>query len=473
MTMKLIRNIAATVSAGILAASIASTAVAAEGKVPSGVSHLDHVFVIMMENHTFQQIAANPAMPYINGLLKSDDVGVARNYFAVGHPSLTNYLEIVGGSNFGVRSDNNPDWHNGSCVPNLQSGLVNADNAGQNAPVKVDPSGSVCPIAGVGTDAATEAVDNWNEIAPGTFNFLANIDGIKWVPAAKNTVGKTIGDQLAHAGLSYKSYQESLPLSGTDKVNASNGTATDATTYLATKPASFTNLTPMATDSGNPGKAPLVNEYAVKHNPFAYFRSTQEGNVWSGNSLANTVGFDGSNGLYADLNSGDVPSLAFIVPNQCDDQHGRGNGDLFCQFDQGIDALDGLTDGSQMGLNAGLSAQADAMLKRLVTAIKASPTWHRGNNAIVIVWDENDYSGVLNSVPTNTAFPAQNQNEVVLTVETSNHSNHGGVQSKQFYNSYSLLKSMEAGFHLPCLNHACDNDVAVMSDLFGADHDRY
>ncbi len=37
----------------------------------------------------------------------------ATNYFAVGHPSLTNYLEVVGGSNFGVQSDNGPDWHNG------------------------------------------------------------------------------------------------------------------------------------------------------------------------------------------------------------------------------------------------------------------------------------------------------------------------------------------------------------------------
>jgi hypothetical protein len=33
--------------------------------------------------------------------------------------------------------------------------------------------------------------------------------------------------------------------------------------------------------------------------------------------------------------------------------------------------------------------------------------------------------------------------------------------------SFSLLKSSESGFKLPCLNHACDKNVAVMSDLFG------
>jgi phosphatidylinositol-3-phosphatase len=32
---------------------------------------------------------------------------------------------------------------------------------------------------------------------------------------------------------------------------------------------------------------------------------------------------------------------------------------------------------------------------------------------------------------------------------------------------FSLLKSMESGFRLPCLNHACDGNVKVMSDLFG------
>jgi hypothetical protein len=30
-----------------------------------------------------------------------------------------------------------------------------------------------------------------------------------------------------------------------------------------------------------------------------------------------------------------------------------------------------------------------------------------------------------------------------------------------------VLKSLEAGFDLPCLNHACDGNVQVMSDLFG------
>jgi len=42
-----------------------------------------------------------------------------------------------------------------------------------------------------------------------------------------------------------------------------------------------------------------------------------------------------------------------------------------------------------------------------------------------------------------------------------------GIQSSKYYNSFSLLRTLEAGFGLPCLNHACDSGVSVMSDLFG------
>jgi phosphatidylinositol-3-phosphatase len=443
--------------AGLLTLSAAAAAIGAEGPIPTGIPHLDHVFVIMMENHSFGQVVGNAAMPFVNGQINNRQVNLARNYFAVGHPSLTNYLEIVGGSNFGVRADNAPDWHDAHCQTNLQTGIPNADNAGGNAPYPIDTH-SVCPISGVGTDAQTEAVDNWNEVAPPVFNYLANIDGIKSVPAASNTAGKTIADQLALSGMSWKSYQESLPLSGADLIDSSNGTATNLATYQSTQPLSPTNLPPLSS-------AGLLAAYAVKHNPFAYFQSVQEGTL-RGSSLHNIVGFDGARGLYADLASGNVPTLSFIAPNQCDDQHGRGNGDAFCEYDQGTTALQGLTDGTLVGLNPGLSEQADATIDRIVTAITASPTWQHGDNAIVVVWDENDYSGLANPLPSNTLFPAPNRNNVVMTVQT-NSPGSGGVVSQNFYNSYSLLKSLEAGLHLPCLNHACDGNVQTMSDLFG------
>src|SRR3979411_1773776 len=116
------RSAAATIVLLAAAAALAGTgpAAAAEGPVPGGIPHLDHVYLVMMENHGYSQIIDNPNAPFINALAKSGNL--AKNYFAIGHPSLTNYLEVVGGSNFGVENDNDPDWHNAHCTTNLSTG---------------------------------------------------------------------------------------------------------------------------------------------------------------------------------------------------------------------------------------------------------------------------------------------------------------------------------------------------------------
>jgi len=103
--------------------------------------------------------------------------------------------------------------------------------------------------------------------------------------------------------------------------------------------------------------ASIVQDYSVKHNPFAYFKSVQEG-MPKENGLQNVVCFEGPRGLFADLATGNVPELAFIAPNRCNDQHGRGNADAYCAFDPGIGTA-GLTNGTQVGLNGGLILQGD------------------------------------------------------------------------------------------------------------------
>src|SRR5262249_20620422 len=115
-----------TAIVALLAAALANPVFAAEGPVPRGISNLDHVFLIVMENHAYGQIIDNPNAPLINQLAKSS--GYSTNYFAVGHPSLTNYLEMVGGSNFGVRSDDYPNWHSTSCMTNLATGVAALDS---------------------------------------------------------------------------------------------------------------------------------------------------------------------------------------------------------------------------------------------------------------------------------------------------------------------------------------------------------
>jgi len=69
-----------------------------------------------------------------------------------------------------------------------------------------------------------------------------------------------------------------------------------------------------------------------------------------------------------------------------------------------------------------------------------------------VLWDENDYAFV----------PNLNQ---VLTVVDTNYGAHGHT-SANYYDHFSLLKTLEGGLGLPCLNHACDNNENVISDLF-------
>jgi|HubBroStandDraft_2_1064218.scaffolds.fasta_scaffold05230_4 hypothetical protein len=398
-----------------------------------GVPHLDHVFVIMMENHGYGQILNNPNAPFINELAKSS--GYATNYFAVGHPSSTNYLETVGGSNFGIRSDNYPDWHSGSCTPNIVSLQTATDNPA---------SPLICPIAGTGTDAATPAVDCTNEVQATPPNCYYDLDGTLSIAAAP-TVGKSIADQLVAVGKSWKSYQESLPPGGADRVNISDGFFTNNTDFTSYFPGfaswSIQKVTIPAITNQTQAQGDIVYLYAVKHNPFVYFKSVQEGT--GANSLANVVGFDGPNGLYADLASGDVPSFSFIAPNQCNDQHGRGNAGPFCNFD----AVD---NGTQTGLNGTEIYRGDVTVQTIVTSIKKSPAWREGRNALVVMWDENDYTATPNHV---------------LTIVDTNYGDKG-VTSGNFYTHFSLLKTIEAGFGLPCLNHACDPGVKTMTDLF-------
>jgi hypothetical protein len=71
---------------------------------PHAVPAFSHVFVIVMENHSYGDVIGNTGeAPYINQLASS--YGLATSYFAISHPSLPNYLALVGGDTFGVQSD--------------------------------------------------------------------------------------------------------------------------------------------------------------------------------------------------------------------------------------------------------------------------------------------------------------------------------------------------------------------------------
>ena len=67
------------------------------------VPSFDHIFIVIMENHGYDEIIGNAEAPYINQL--ATRYGLATNYVSVAHPSLPNYLALTGGDTFGVTTD--------------------------------------------------------------------------------------------------------------------------------------------------------------------------------------------------------------------------------------------------------------------------------------------------------------------------------------------------------------------------------
>jgi len=223
---------------------------------------------------------------------------------------------------------------------------------------------------------------------------------------------KSIADQLTAAHKTWKGYFQSLPaISG------------PVVTLGPTANGPYTFKYPSASNA----------LYASKHNPFVNFTGTQ-------GALANMVP---DTQLATDLASGHLANYSLIVPNQCNDMHGTGG----C----------GTTS---------LIALGDSYVGATVNQIMSSSVWKHGNNAIVITWDEDDFSdqGQLGT----GCCGANPGGGHVVTIVIRNHNDDGAhVVDNTAYNHYSLLRTMEKAFGLHCLAHACDGLVPTMNPLFG------
>ncbi|MEM3671487.1 MAG: alkaline phosphatase family protein [Thermoprotei archaeon] len=67
---------------------------------------IQHVVIIMMENHGYSQVIGSSSAPYQNML--AGKYALASAYYAVTHPSLPNYIAITAGSTLGVTDDCEP-----------------------------------------------------------------------------------------------------------------------------------------------------------------------------------------------------------------------------------------------------------------------------------------------------------------------------------------------------------------------------
>jgi hypothetical protein len=103
----------------VLLASLAfATSGAAAASREPGPSR---VALVVLENREYDEVIGNPEAPYLNHLAARG--ALATNYFGVSHPSLPNYLALLGGSTFEI-SENCTE-----CVasgPNLATQLSRA-----------------------------------------------------------------------------------------------------------------------------------------------------------------------------------------------------------------------------------------------------------------------------------------------------------------------------------------------------------
>jgi hypothetical protein len=87
----------ATIFLFVLVALFPSLTTAREAKT------FDHVYVIVLENHGYEEALASDLSPFLRELSRTQ--GLATIYFAVGHPSLPNYIAMIAGDSFGIRND--------------------------------------------------------------------------------------------------------------------------------------------------------------------------------------------------------------------------------------------------------------------------------------------------------------------------------------------------------------------------------
>ena len=72
------------------------TASPAPSPTPASFPAADHVFLVVLENHAFNQVIGSSFMPYLNSLAAQHSL--ATNYFANTHPSIGNYFMLTTGN---------------------------------------------------------------------------------------------------------------------------------------------------------------------------------------------------------------------------------------------------------------------------------------------------------------------------------------------------------------------------------------
>lgn len=81
------------------------------------VPEFSHVVIIMLENREFGSVIGRADMPNFNRYAKEG--ALLTQYYGVQHPSLPNYLALIGGDTFGVNTDCEKCWVDAPSLPDL------------------------------------------------------------------------------------------------------------------------------------------------------------------------------------------------------------------------------------------------------------------------------------------------------------------------------------------------------------------
>jgi phosphatidylinositol-3-phosphatase len=341
----------------------------------SALPPVKHVVVIVLENKTIYDWfgpTGRVFAPYLSTELPKQGEVMAR-FYGVGHNSASNYLAFVSGQ-----------------PPTPASKADCPDPVQHVSPDTVGPYG------------------------------IARSDGCQYPSNFK-----TVADQLAANGLTWKGYNQDIP-------------------------------EPCSPLSHNPAPG---TSYARKHNPFVFFDSLIE----SGQCQANDVGFAE---LDADLDAGTLPNFSLIVPNECDDGH------TACPST--LPVSNPVTDDFDQ------LKQADAFLKQWVPRILANPDMQR-DGLLIVTYDESviDTTSCCNERPGPAAkHPGNyfgepfgggggNMGAILISPFISPGSAHplGLHLNLQPYNLYSALRSIEDIFGVGHLGYAAQAGLKP----FGAD----
>jgi hypothetical protein len=371
---------------------------------------IKHVFVIAMENHDWtqpttvpggiEQIFQNPNAPFLNSLVNGTALA-----FVDGHVvNISNHVSYA------------TAYHN-----------VLATSSGSNP--HIHPSEPNYLWAEAGTNfGILDYDDPYKDIPPNAQNTTQHLSGL-----------------LQAAGRTWKSYQEDIDL----MKNASG--------QLINVPLPGDQRTsPIVSFSGlfAPGYLNEFNDsnqfnYAVKHNPMAFFADTNGGN--------NTTPSNPLAGHYAplqqlafDLAEDRVSDYNWITPNQYNDQH--------TALTAGFAGLTG---------DAANIRQGDNFLSRIVPVIMSSEAYKDGG-VIILWWDESESDGT-------SGDNADDFSHTIGEIIISNlaHENENGLPyaSPVDFTHSSDLRTMQEIFHVkatsggsPFLGDAAN--ATDLSDLF-------